>query len=287
MTVPAHPPHERRDPPEIAALRRVKAAQPELAAAVDMQVELVTLQRRLQQRLSTPWVPVDTDEVAIRLRAGSPILRFADVSFDWTEVRLLFRQMADVLLRYDTLDSGDYAALMALVRASHPDADDVGGWFTARAGRAAGAPDWASPHGDAFAQVMELATRPFIERAAEVLRTRVDLSTWTLAYCPLCGSDPEMSTTGADGIRRLHCGGCGTAWAFERDVCPYCAASHPGDFVEWASADGRYRLTACDRCRRYTKSLDARRSDRPLMLAVDTIATLPLDAAAMSRGYTA
>jgi len=39
-------------------------------------------------------------------------------------------------------------------------------------------------------------------------------------------------------------------------------------------------------CRRYLKAYDARRASRPVMPVVDTIATLPLDAAAMQRGYT-
>jgi formate dehydrogenase maturation protein FdhE len=42
---------------------------------------------------------------------------------------------------------------------------------------------------------------------------------------------------------------------------------------------------ACDVCRRYLKAYDGRRAQRAVMVAVDTIATLPLDAAAMQRGY--
>jgi len=38
-------------------------------------------------------------------------------------------------------------------------------------------------------------------------------------------------------------------------------------------------------CLRYIKAYDARRAGRPLMVAVDSVATLPLDAAAIQRGY--
>jgi formate dehydrogenase maturation protein FdhE len=41
----------------------------------------------------------------------------------------------------------------------------------------------------------------------------------------------------------------------------------------------------CDACHRYLKAYDARNAARPVLVAVDTIATLPLDAAAMQRGY--
>ena len=54
MTQPSRPRPERADSPEFAAFRRLKADQPDLAGAVDMQVEIVVMQRRVQARLSTP-----------------------------------------------------------------------------------------------------------------------------------------------------------------------------------------------------------------------------------------
>ena len=47
----------------------------------------------------------------------------------------------------------------------------------------------------------------------------------------------------------------------------------------------RYRLCACDGCRRYLKAYNAKGASRPVMPVVDTIATLPLDAAAVQHGY--
>ena len=41
----------------------------------------------------------------------------------------------------------------------------------------------------------------------------------------------------------------------------------------------------CDVCKRYLKAYDARGATRPVMVSVDSIATLPLDAAAQQRGY--
>jgi formate dehydrogenase maturation protein FdhE len=43
---------------------------------------------------------------------------------------------------------------------------------------------------------------------------------------------------------------------------------------------------ACDVCHRYLKAYDGRRASRPVMPIVDAVATLPLDAAAMQRGYS-
>jgi formate dehydrogenase maturation protein FdhE len=55
--------------------------------------------------------------------------------------------------------------------------------------------------------------------------------------------------------------------------------------TSFASRDGQYRLYACDVCERYLKAYDARNSSRPVMPAVDSVATIPLDAAAIQKGY--
>ena len=67
--------------------------------------------------------------------------------------------------------------------------------------------------------------------------------------------------------------------------CPYCGNDDRAKITSFATRDGRYRVYACDACERYLKAYDARNAQRPVMPSVDTIATLPLDAAAMARGY--
>ncbi|MDO8836551.1 MAG: formate dehydrogenase accessory protein FdhE [Vicinamibacterales bacterium] len=283
MTDPEKPRFERQDPPEIAALKRVKHDQPTLATAVEMQIDIVTLQRRIRSRLSTPWITHEPEWIAARLAAGTPLLRFDDVTFDWMELRLLFRQMADVLARYDTLEPADHKTLLALARDSHPTADEVRSWFDARADRAMA--DWSCPHGTMFPQVLDLSARPFIERAAESVRAGADVTAWNRPYCPFCGADPEMASLTLDGGRRLHCGGCAAAWPFEAGTCPACGDASPRQQLSYASQGSPYRLLACNVCRRYLKAADMRYLDRPIMLSVDSIATLPLDAAAIQRGY--
>lgn len=283
MNDPATPRFERQDPPEIAALKRLQHDQPQLAVAAGMQIDIVTLQRRIRGRLSTPWITHEPEWIAEHVAAGVPLLRFDDVTFDWMELRLLFRQMADVLARYDILEPADHATLMALARDSHPTADEVRSWFDARVRRALAS--WSCPHGDMFPQVLDLCARPFVERAAESVRTSADVAGWGQSYCPFCGADPEMASLALDGSRRLHCGGCATAWPFDAGTCPSCQDATPRHQVSYASHGSPYRLLACNVCRRYLKAIDARYLDRPIMLSVDSIATLPLDAAALQRGY--
>jgi FdhE protein len=85
--------------------------------------------------------------------------------------------------------------------------------------------------------------------------------------------------------RLLICGRCTLRWKYETLTCPFCRNSDRTRITSFATPDGRYRVYACDACRRYLKAYDARRATRPVMPVVDTVATLPLDAAAMQRGY--
>jgi formate dehydrogenase maturation protein FdhE len=287
MTQPHRPRPERADSPELAAFRQLKAEHPELAGAVDMQVELFVAQRRVQARLSTPWLEFDAVWLARQLGEGRPILRFNEVPFEWGEFRTLFRQIADVLRRYDVLEPAHLEETQALIRVSRPTRDDVAAWFEEAVGRLPGRPKAASALPEAVGQVLSLTARPFLARTIETLHQRVNLAPWSRPYCPFCGGDAELGILVRPGESHLACGRCTGVWPFPEHACPHCENRLPGYQTTYTSRDGHYRLVGCDACRRYLKSFDARKASRPFMLDVDTIATLPLDAAAQQRGYVA
>jgi hypothetical protein len=289
-----HPPRPPRgEPPEIAQLRQLRASQPDLAPAIDLQIALVALQRRVQARVPMPWLEVDPDWLKRQHEQGRPLLRFEDIPLDWTDVRLMVRQTADLLRRFDALDPADHAKIQALARAGNQLEPLVMRWFTETAGpdrvETAEAqeqrPALEEVDPDVLDQVFTLAMRPFLERCAEVILQRTDLSTWSHAHCPLCGAEPEMAVITRSAERVLICGRCTARWRYDPLACPFCGNASRERITSFASRDGLYRIYACDVCRRYLKAYDARHADRPVMLAFDSVATLPLDAAAMQKGY--
>jgi FdhE protein len=134
-------------------------------------------------------------------------------------------------------------------------------------------------------QVFAIAMRPFLSRCAEVLQ-RADLSAWKHGFCPLCGGEPDLAVITPSAERHLICGRCSLHWNFESLTCPFCNNSDRSRITSFATTDGLYRVYACDSCHRYLKCYDGRRATRPVMPVVDSVATLPLDAAAMQRGYS-
>ena len=88
-----------------------------------------------------------------------------------------------------------------------------------------------------------------------------------------------------DGRRSLCCHRCRTQWPWHAWACPRRENADQQTISSFASRDGYYRIYACGKCGRYLKAFDARRASRPVMPVVDGVATLPLDAAAMQKGY--
>ena len=281
MSEPRVPtPPQRSESREIAELRRLKQEQPDLASAADLQIELLQLQRRVQSRVSLPAIRLDTD-VINSLLASAPILQFEQLPLDWGDFRFLLRATASAMRTHEAIDEADFRRVEILCRDVERLPLAVRSWYEAAK------PEAPQIHPDAagLESVLLQAMRPFLTRSADAIMAKSDLAGWTRGTCPLCAGEPDFAVITPAADRILICGRCSARWRFHQLTCPFCQNSDRGRITSFASRDGPYRLYACDECERYLKAYDARRASRPVMPAVDGVATLPLDAAAIQKGY--
>lgn len=273
---------------EITELEHLKAEQPELATPVDLQISLLQLQRRVQPRITLPSFDQSREWAEARLAAGHPLLRFENLPIAWGDLGLLFRETVEILHRHDALSQADRRALQAYGREPALLKEAVFRWFNATAdpSRLGEVDASRGPEPDMLDQVLLLAMRPFMARSAETILPRVDLSRWLRGRCPLCGGEPDFAVITPSAERQLICSRCTGRWPFPPLDCPFCGNDDRATITSFASRDTQYRLYACNRCQRYIKAYDGRSSRRPVMVAVDAIATMPLDAAAMQKGYS-
>jgi hypothetical protein len=262
-----------------------------LQSAVDLHVELLEVQRRIQGRVPLPLLEISGASIERHQASATPVLRFEDIPLDLSDLRLMVRQIADVLRRYGALEEHDYRKIQALGRDMQL-LTVTGQWFrsafeqqVAQLGMPAATPFAELDGSDVIDQVLTLSMRPFLARCAEVLQQRPELSSWTHPHCALCGGQPDFAVITPSAERHLFCGRCELRWKWESLTCPYCRNSERTKITSFATPDGQYRVYACDVCRRYLKAYDGRRATRPVMPMVDAVATLPLDAAAIQRGY--
>jgi FdhE protein len=270
--VSAGPPStgSRVGPRDVVELKNLAERQPALAPAATLQIDLIESVRRVQGRLTTPWIESTAETLASRLSSGTRLLEFAQIPFDWNDVRLLIRQLTDVLRRHEVIDASAASALHAVGRS--PALPEVmRAWFE------------FAPTDDVemLGEVLGWAARPYLQRTAEVLQQRISLTGWTRNVCPMCAAEPEFSVITMSGERQLLCGRCHVRWHFDAIACPFCGNDDRTRIKSMATPDGMYRVMICSPCGRYIKALDTRKATRPLLPYADVIATLPLDAAVM------
>ncbi len=273
------PPH-RSETREIAELRRLKDAQPELAQAIDLQIELLQLHRRIQSRVRLPSIRLESEYLNGLLREP-PVLQFDHLPIDFGDLRFLLRAAASAMRTHEAIDEDDFRRADALSNdvASLPPAARA--WYDApRAGTPA-----VGPELEGLEPVFQQAMRPFLMRAAEALMAKMDLTAWAHGTCPLCAGEPDFAVITPAADRLLICGRCAARWHFDQIACPFCMNGDRKQITSFTSRDGQYRLYGCEACKRYLKAFDARQAARPVMPTVDSVATLPLDAAAMQKGY--
>jgi FdhE protein len=278
------PKPQRAEPREIIELRQLRDDQPDLAQAIDLQIQLLQLQRRVLARVPLPTMNLDAAVLEAALAAGKPILTFEQVPVDWSDLRFLVRSTADAMRTHEAIETEDYRRVEVLSRDADRLVPAIRNWFEASRPLPAG----GSQVSDDIAGLEPLlvqAMRPFLSRCAEAIMARSTFPSWSHGNCPLCGGEPDFSVITPAAERLLICSRCTTRWRFNQLACPFCLNEDRSRITSFATRDGLYRLNGCDVCQRYLKAYDGRHAPRPVMPAVDAIATLPLDAAAVQKGY--
>jgi FdhE protein len=276
-------PH-RSETREIIELRQLREDQPDLAQAIDLQIELLQLQRRVQSRVPLPQMNLDSERLEKTLAAGKPILAFEQIPIDWSDLRFLVRSTADAMRTHEAIEPEDYRRVETLSRDAGALAPALRNWYEAARAMPAGGHE-VSPEIAGLEPLLLQAMRPFLSRCADAVMARTVFDGWPHGNCPLCGGEPDFSCITPAAERLLICSRCTSRWRFDQLACPFCLNADRTRITSFATRDGLYRLNGCDVCQRYVKAFDGRHAHRQLMPAVDAIATLPLDAAAVQRGY--
>jgi formate dehydrogenase maturation protein FdhE len=137
------------------------------------------------------------------------------------------------------------------------------------------------------------ATTPVLEAIPDLSQGENPLQPAHARACPTCGGPPQVSVfvdSGealVTGQRRLVCARCANEWVYPRMTCVACGETEGSKLVVLADPQQlpHLRIDACERCKRYIVSVDARLEGHAVA-AVDEIAAIPLDITAVERGFT-
>jgi len=255
---------------------------PELADVIQLHCELLQAQARAQ---FSPRRPALSDEEASeRLQQGSPLLSLESLELDGQTLAGLCDQMGFIVAEHRP----DLAETLARIRAwldEKRERIEVLAVEYLREGRVREG-EGAGLDGNLLAFVFNNALRPLLRAQAQALAPSVDDSVWYRSRCPICGGEPDLAALEPEsGRRRLLCSRCDSEWTFQRIGCPFCGNDDPQKLAYYPSDDQVYRLSVCEQCRRYLKTIDLRQVAGERLLPAERVLTVAMDMAALDAGY--
>jgi FdhE protein len=151
---------------------------------------------------------------------------------------------------------------------------------------AAKTPPRGSP--SALTSLAHLALVPLLQAWGQRLAPQVPPD-WSYGYCPICGAWPALAEVrGLEHARRLRCARCGGDWRTAWLRCPYCGeADHRRLGVLMPAAPGVIgTVDTCSTCKGYLKTRTTLQALPAYVVALEELAMVELDMAALDRGFT-
>jgi len=222
-----------------------------------------------------------------RIALGKSALTFSDLAIDWKYIQKLLCELTTLANEHLSPESEEIEHLnqigadIVLLR------EVSKAWFQSGT---------LSPKGvtksktvmPLTASVLQATFYPLLSAYASELLPLVKQDLWYQRYCPICGGGSDFSFLDKErGARRLLCSRCDARWIFHRLACPHCGNQDMKTLAYFTDDKSLYRLYTCEKCRRYLKAIDLRKTESDILLPMERILTLDMDRQAYESKYTA
>jgi FdhE protein len=267
-------------------LKEQKKEEGELPLLLEFYQELVRLQDTARKRLTPPAATLDIDAIKARLVQGQPLVNDTGLDLDPEQVKRLFEEVIAVFAAYPQLFGELPDSLQKPGAGRLLTGEVVKKWFNGTE-LPRGLQENAS---QPLLQAIMLATlQPFLAGYARAYQEHLKpdlLETWRRGCCPVCGGGPDIAYLEKEvGARWLVCSRCDTEWLFQRLQCPFCGTVAQDALSYFADDTELYRLYVCEKCKRYLKAIDLRKTSDEILLPLERLYTSEMDRQARERGY--
>jgi FdhE protein len=222
------------------------------------------------------------------LSQGKPVLTFSDLKIDWESFQKLYNELSTLTVESlePAVDDIDELKQICVDIKSFKEAAKT--WFGSKTLSRESLTKHKNVHPLA-SSIFQAAFYPLLSTYADKLLSLVPQDSWYKKYCPICGGGPDFGFLDKeeDGARWLLCSRCDAKWLFYRLVCPHCGNDDQKTLAYFTDDAGLYRLYVCEKCRRYLKVLDLRKTEAEILLPLERILTLDLDRQAHESNYKA
>ena len=267
----------------LLALRQAVEKRPDLDGVIELYGTLLEAEARTEIELC-PASAVDKRRAGRRLDEGRPLLSPEQVLIDEGKLYGLLAEIGLTIAHHRRELVRPLAKMNAWLHKQRERIGELAVEYL-REGHLLEAEKAGLPN-ELVSFVFREALRPFLRAQARTLRPLVNGVQWCRPSCPVCGGEPDFAAFQADsGGRLLLCSRCDSEWTFRRVACPFCGNDEPPQLAYYPSEDQVYRLTVCERCHRYLKTIDLRRVTGARVLPTERALTVAMDVAAQKAGY--
>jgi len=268
----------------LETIEQYKNKSPHYEELLEILEEILIMREKYRPTFKDDIFPIDERHIGQKLSGGLPLIDFSRNNFDLSEPKKYFFNLLDIARKrspeetkkiIQDMEDGslDYETMIRDSFIQKTD-EDV-------------------PEGndeslfDLLSLFVEESLRPALEILAEKYKDTIEKSEWSEGYCPLCGREPKIGELREDeGFRYLFCNQCGLEWNYRRVKCPFCGNEDQQTLAYFTIEDEeKYRVDVCNKCNRYIKTIDFRKTREKANLDVEDIATLHLDVLANEEGY--
>jgi len=227
------------------------------------------------------------EKIPQRLSQNKPMLTLHEIILDWTEFKALFLQINDLAKKYLSPSQEEIKVLERL--STNPELLNkaVKDWFGSNIASTKGKAKKSSLN-PVTGSTLQSTLYPWLTTYASKLLPLIKVEVWRKQYCPVCGGSPDFAYLEKEkGERWLVCSRCDAQWPFYRLTCPYCSNQEHKDLAYFTNDKGLYRLYVCEKCHRYIKAIDTRKTSEEVLLPLERVMTLDMDRQAVEQGYKA
>lgn len=268
-------------------LNRLAEAEKSLPRSLEFYRQILTAQKKIKKPDLFRTLTALKEKAPQRLAQGKPMLTFREVSVDWAEVQKLFQEIAKLSNEYISPVPEEIEELRGIGSDPVVLKEAAKTWFAAStvSRKSMVKNKDIKPITDG---VLQASLHPWLTAYADGLLPLVSQEAWHKRYCPVCGGGSDFAfLEKGEGARWLICSRCDAKWLFYRLVCPHCGNQDQRTLAYFTDDKGLYRLHVCEKCRRYIKAVDLRKTEAEILLPLERVLTLDMDRQAYELKYKA
>ena len=259
------------------ACREVTAVRPAYTEILKFYETVFLAQEEAKILTHVPWIDIPEDILAMKLAEKFPLVAAADFEIDLAAATRLLEKLCEIAGASVSANMKDASRMITeSLGAESLSPKDL---FDLALGKNNSAKIPPGVSSDMALLFGYNSIRPSLQLCSEQLSASLNAGEpWRTGYCPICGSSPGLSMLKGEGERSYVCSFCWHEWLTPRIYCPFCDNTDSSQLHYFFSdEEPEYRVDGCDRCSRYIKTIDLRKTSRTIVPVVEAIATLHLD----------